>query len=42
VGDEDWYGAQTLRIAQLCVRELPASGTTGELLHAAGIDAQTR
>ena len=30
---------QNLRIAHLCVRELPGSGTTDELLAAAGIDA---
>jgi transketolase len=30
----------SLRIAHLSVRELPGSGTTSELLHAAGIDAE--
>jgi transketolase len=30
---------QTLRLAHLCVRELPGSGTTAELLSAARIDA---
>jgi transketolase len=33
------HGAQTLRLAHLSVRELPGSGTTDELLAAAGIDA---
>jgi transketolase len=32
-------GAQTLRVAHLAVRELPGSGTSAELLAAAGIDA---
>jgi transketolase len=32
-------GAQGLRLAHLSVTELPGSGTTGELLSAAGIDA---
>jgi transketolase len=32
-------GEQTLRLTHLCVRELPGSGTTEELLAAAGIDA---
>jgi transketolase len=31
---------RTLRLAHLCVRELPGSGTSAELLAAAGIDAQ--
>jgi len=31
---------RTLRIAHLCVRELPGSGTTAQLLAAAGIDAE--
>jgi transketolase len=33
-------GVQELRLAHLAVRELPGSGTTAELLGAAGIDAQ--
>jgi transketolase len=33
-------GAQSLRLAHLSVRELPGSGTTAELLAAAGIDAR--
>ncbi|MFD1495309.1 transketolase [Streptosporangium lutulentum] len=33
-------GAQTLRLAHLAVRELPGSGTTEELLAAAGIDVR--
>jgi transketolase len=33
-------GPQTLRMTHLCVRELPGSGTSEELLAAAGIDAQ--
>jgi len=33
-------GPQTLRVAHLCVRDLPGSGTSEELLAAAGIDAQ--
>ncbi len=33
-------GPQTLRVAHLCVRELPGSGTSRELLAAAGIDAE--
>jgi transketolase len=33
-------GEQALRIAHLCVRDLPGSGTSEELLAAAGIDAQ--
>jgi transketolase len=32
-------GPQTLRVAHLAVRELPGSGTSAELLAAAGIDA---
>jgi transketolase len=32
-------GVQRLRLAHLSVSELPGSGTTGELLSAAGIDA---
>ena len=32
-------GPQTLRVAHLAVRELPGSGTSEELLAAAGIDA---
>jgi transketolase len=32
-------GVDTLRLAHLCVRELPGSGTTAELLGGAGIDA---
>jgi transketolase len=32
-------GVQRLRLAHLSVSELPGSGTTGELLRAAGIDA---
>jgi transketolase len=32
-------GAQTLRLAHLCVREMPGSGTGEELMAAAGIDA---
>jgi len=33
-------GPQTLRVAHLAVRQLPGSGTSEELLAAAGIDAQ--
>jgi transketolase len=33
-------GSPSLRLAHLCVRELPGSGTSEELLAAAGIDAQ--
>jgi transketolase len=33
-------GVQDIRLAHLSVRELPGSGTTAELLAAAGIDAQ--
>jgi transketolase len=33
-------GVQSIRLARLAVRELPGSGTTAELLAAAGIDAQ--
>jgi transketolase len=33
-------GSPPLRLAHLCVRELPGSGTSEELLAAAGIDAQ--
>jgi transketolase len=33
-------GSQSLRLAHLAVRELPGSGTSEELLAAAGIDAQ--
>jgi transketolase len=32
-------GPQTLRMTHLCVRDLPGSGTSAELLAAAGIDA---
>jgi transketolase len=33
-------GPQTLRVTHLCVRDLPGSGTSEELLAAAGIDAR--
>jgi transketolase len=33
-------GPQTLRVAHLAVRQLPGSGSSEELLAAAGIDAQ--
>jgi transketolase len=33
-------GPQTLRMTHLCVRDLPGSGTSAELLAAAGIDAE--
>jgi transketolase len=34
-------GPQTLQVTHLCVRELPGSGTSEELLAAAGLDAGT-
>ena len=33
-------GPRIIRLAHLCVRELPGSGTPDELLAAAGIDAR--